>query len=288
MNAVPDPSPMPDPRLNPWRPDLAAESLRGVVQAPRYVAGEACQSVRGIAAVRRRPARESERMTTLLFGQRFTVFESHDGWAWGQSAHDGYCGFVHESGLTRHLVQATHVVDALSAPVLPAASVRAAPVSDILYLGAPVTVVAEEGDFTNISTGGWVFRRHLAPLGTLRGDWVATAESFVGAPYLWGGMTVRGLDCSGLVAAALNRSGIVAPRDSDLQMAMLGQAVEPAPAPDALRRGDLLFWTGHVAIATAPDCVVHATVPSVVGESAAGLIDRLAEQALPLLGVYRL
>ncbi|MEQ8369283.1 MAG: NlpC/P60 family protein [Alphaproteobacteria bacterium] len=285
---MPDHTPPPDPRLHPWRPDLAADFLRGMVSAGRYVSGEARQSVRGISAIRRRPARDSERMTTLLYGQGFTVYDARDGWAWGQSAHDGYCGYVQESGLTRHLTEATHVVDALSAPVLPAASVRSAPVSDILYLGTPVTIVAEEGDFAGLAAGGWVFRRHLATVGAWRGDWVATAESFIGAPYLWGGMTVRGFDCSGLVAAALNRAGRVVPRDSDMQMAALGEPLADLPAPDALRRGDLLFWTGHVAVATGPDRVVHATVPSVIGESATGLIDRLAGQGLPLLAVRRL
>src|SRR5262249_19830033 len=74
----------------------------------------------------------------------------------------------------------------------------------------------------------------------------------------WGGKTSLGIDCSGLLQISLQACGIPAPRDTDLQEQALGRAIEPDAAFGNLRRGDLVFWPGHMAIVRDSETLVHA------------------------------
>jgi cell wall-associated NlpC family hydrolase len=187
-------------------------------------------------------------------GERVSVYETNDeGWAWGQLDGDGYVGFMPTSGLGAPGPAPTHRVSALRTLVFPAPSFKLPPIG-ALPLGARVAVVRTEGRFAVTASGGYLPAQHLAPVDSREPDFVAIAERFLGTPYLWGGKTSLGLDCSGLVQVALAACGIACPRDTDMQMAALGTAV----TEDTRRRGDLIFWKGHVAIVRDETTVVHA------------------------------
>ena len=186
-----------------------------------------------------------------------TVYETKNGWAWGQLAGDGYVGFVLARALRAAGPAATHKVAALRTFVFPGPSIKLPP-TETLSFGSRLAIARIDGSFAITAEGGHVSVLHLAPVTTLESDFVAVAERFLGTPYLWGGKTSLGLDCSGLLQLALNACGIACPRDTDMQEQALGSALARPREPQQLRRGDLVFWKGHVAIVRDDATVVHA------------------------------
>ena len=242
-----------DPRMTPARPDLAAKHLDGKIAAARFVEGEAREVVEPQAPLRRAPAPDAPLDTEALMGERVTVFETDEGWAWGQLDADGYVGFLPANALAAPGPAPTHRVSALRTLVFPGPSIKLPPLA-ALPLGARLAIVREDDRFAVTAAGGYVPRVHLAPGDSRETDFVAVAERFIGVPYLWGGKTSLGLDCSGLVQVALTACGLSCPRDSDMQEAALGHRVAAGPP----RRGDLYFWKGHVAIVRDETAFVHA------------------------------
>lgn len=242
-----------DRRLTPARPDLAAAHLRGQVAAPRYAEGKSLQVTDASAPLRREPAPDAPLETEALYGETVTVYDESEGWAWVQLACDGYVGYLPWIALGAPAA-ATHRVAALRAHVYPGPSIKLPP-RMALSLGARLSVARLQGDFAVAADGAFLWARHLAEIGTFEPDFVAVAERFLNAPYLWGGRTSEGIDCSGLVQTALTAAGIPAPRDSDLQEATLGAAV---PADGPLVRGDLVFWKGHVGVMRDAATLLHA------------------------------
>jgi cell wall-associated NlpC family hydrolase len=242
------------PRLTPARPDLAARHLEGKVAAARFVDGEAREVIEPQVPLRRLPSPDAFLDTEALMGERVTVYEtSEEGWAWGQLDADGYVGFMPANGLAAPGPAPTHRVSALRTLVFPTPSFKLPPIG-ALPLGARVAVLRVEARFALTASGGCVPAQHLAPLDSREPDFVAIAERFLGTPYLWGGKTGLGLDCSGLVQVALTACGISCPRDTDMQQAAVGEVVAHGPR----RRGDLIFWKGHVAIARDENTMIHA------------------------------
>ena len=241
-----------DPRVTPFRPDLAATSLRGLLDAPRYVEGRAMQVVEACAPLRRSPASDAPLETEALFGETVTVFDESEGWAWVQLERDNYVGYLPLIALGTPR-EPTHRVSALRTHAYPGPSVRMPP-RVALSLGALVAIARTEGEFAVSAEGLWLWARHLTEVGWREPDFVAVAERFLESPYLWGGRTSGGIDCSGLAQTALTAAGIPAPRDSDMQ-AGLGETVESGVP---LMRGDLVFWKGHVGIMRAPQTLLHA------------------------------
>ena len=251
-----------DPRLNAYRPDLAAESLKGRVEAARFVAGRPAQVVRGVAALRRRPGAGEPLDSQLLSGEAVTVYDQADGWSWVQNASDGYVGYVDSAALAAEVRATTHSVAVPGSFLYPEPDLKAPP-RDRLTMTGRVAVVDQRGGFSKAALGapgqdGWVYTRHLAAEGEVAPDYVETALRFLGVPYLWGGKAGDGLDCSGLVQVALARAGIACPRDSDMQAESLGRAVPWEPGRRALERGDLIYFPGHAAIALDAERVVNA------------------------------
>jgi cell wall-associated NlpC family hydrolase len=247
-----------DPRTTPARPDLAAEHLEGKVTAARFVAGEAREVIEPTAPLRHAPSPEAALDTEALRGERVTIYEtSAEGWAWGQLEADGYVGFIPAGALGDPGAAPTHKVAALRTLVFPGPSVKLPPVA-ALPLGSRLAVARVEGPFAVAASGGFLPARHLATIDSIERDFVAVAERFLGTPYLWGGKTCLGLDCSGLVQVALTACGFRCPRDSDMQESALGEPLAPSTHLSRLQRGDLVFWTGHVAIVRDAATLVHA------------------------------
>ena len=248
---------MHDPRLTPARPEVAAKYLEGKVRAARFVEGEVFEVNETIAPLRRAPSPDAELMTQALKGERVTIYDRNDeGWAWGQLNIDGYVGWLPDSSLARETTAPTHKVTAIRTFAFPGPSIKLPP-SDSLVMGSWVEITREQGAFAITRDGQYLPRHHLADLHDYESDYVAIAERFVGTPYLWGGKSSLGIDCSGLVQISLNAAGTGCPRDSDMQQDGLGRALSPAEMKK-LQRGDLIFWKGHVAIVRDVDTMVHA------------------------------
>ena len=248
---------MDDPRLTPARPDLAAKYLEGRIAAKRFVTGEEFEISDAIAPLRGEPSSDATLLTQALMGERVTIYDRNgEGFAWGQLNSDGYVGWLPDRALAKPIGKPTHKITALRTFAFPGPSIKLPPV-DTLVMGAAVTVIRDDGVFAVTRDGWYLPRRHVGPIDHHADDFVAVAEQFAGTPYLWGGKSSFGIDCSGLVQVSLNAAGIGCPRDSDMQQDGLGRALDAAESKK-LRRGDLLFWNGHVAIARDADTILHA------------------------------
>ncbi len=242
-----------DGRLTLARPDLARVELEGVVKAERFAPATPRQVAVPATAIRRAPDPKAEQLDQLLLGEIFDVLDTDGGFAWGQARRDGYVGYVAQDDLGEEGPAPTHWISALRTYAYAQPAVRAAPFGP-LSMNALVSLDGEEsGAFVHAAGAGWIARRHLTPLGESLSDFVAVAEQYLGAPYLWGGRDSLGLDCSGLIQQALYACGKACPRDTD-QQARLGQT---APG-NTLMRGDLVFWKGHVGVMLDGARLLHA------------------------------
>jgi hypothetical protein len=248
-----------DPRLTPARPDLAARHLEGQVAAERFVDATLYEVLDAVAPLRREPWPDAPLETEALKGERVSVYETtEEGWCWGQLASDGYVGWIPANALTTALTEPQWKVCALRTLVFPGPNIKLPPI-DALPFGARVAIDRIEEPFAVLTKGrGYIPSRHIAPLDSVETDAVAIAERFLGAPYLWGGKTPLGIDCSGLVQVALTACGVSCPRDSDMQEKALGEAVSIAGGLPTPERGDLIFWPGHVAMVRDQSTIIHA------------------------------
>ena len=284
-----------DPRVTAARPDLAAVELKGKVAAARFSAGRVMRISRGVAALRGAPDDAAGLSTELLFGERFTVYEQKDGWAWGQAALDGYVGYVRADALALPGEDSTHRVTSLSTPLLSALDAKRAAhaardARARLPMNAKLCVTQTDGVFVHLDDGGYVLAEHLSALSQPETDWVAVAERFTGVPYLWGGKTAAGLDCSGLIQTALEAGGRAAPRDTDMMEAALGRSVPVTADLSGLRRGDLVFWKGHVGVMRDSQTLLHANafVMKVASEKLADAHARIAKSEGAIRAIKRL
>jgi cell wall-associated NlpC family hydrolase len=269
-----------DPRLHAHRPDLADARLRGLVEAERFVEARPARIAVPVADVRAAPRPDSGIDTQFLKGALVSAFEEADGFAWIQACDDFYVGYVAGTVLGPVEPAPTHRVAVPRTFIYPGPDLKL-PRSGTLSMGAEVTVVGQAETrgtrYALLPSGEAIVASHLCGIDTVADDYVAVAEALVGTPYLWGGASGLGIDCSGLVQLAMRMAGRLVPRDSDMQAATLGAAIDPGPDFAGLRRGDLAFWKGHVAIMTDARSMVHANghTMTVAHEGLREAIDRI-------------
>jgi cell wall-associated NlpC family hydrolase len=242
-----------DPRLTPARPDLAAAALEGLVAAGRYAPARPMATTAPAAGLHRGPDAGSEQLDELVFGERFDALEAEGDFVWGQARRDGHVGFVRAAALSPAGPAPTHRVAAIRCYAFAEPSIKSRAIGPY-SLNAVVSVAQREGRFSLATDAGWFWTGDLAPIGAFERDAAAVAERFVGTPYLWGGRTSLGIDCSGLIQQALYACGRAFPRDADLQLAQ----GRPS-ARDELARGDLVGWMGHIGMMLDANRLLHAT-----------------------------
>ncbi|MGU3464999.1 C40 family peptidase [Methylobacterium sp. C33D] len=281
-----------DPRLTPARPHVADLRLRDRVAAARYVAGTPRRVTAPSAPLRRAPAADAGLDTEALLGDAVDLYDAADGFAFVQLVRDGYVGYLPADSLGPVDPEPTHRVTALRTFLYSEPDLKRA-VLGHLSLGARLAATGETGAYLE-TPGGYVFARHCAPVDARAPDYAATAARLAGTPYLWGGRTSLGLDCSGLVQLCLDAAGLPCPRDADMQEQALGQALPFDPArPDraGLRRGDLVFWRGHVGLMADPETLIHANGHhmAVAAEPLAEAVARIAAHSFgAVTGIRRL
>lgn len=246
-----------DRRLNIFRADLANEALKGQVDATRFTIGVAAQVVVPVVGLRPEPDRTVGIDTELLLGETLRVFDKTDGWAWVQADSDGYAGYVPETTIG-DVVQATHRIAAPRTFLYPQAELRKPPVQ-ALSMGSLIRFVGEEETrgtrYLMTAKGEGVIAAHCIAIGGVAADdYVSIALRFLETPYLWGGRSGFGIDCSGLVQLSISMTGKSVLRDTDMQVRSLGTDV----SREELRRGDLVFWKGHVGIMEDEATLIHA------------------------------
>ncbi|PWK68389.1 NlpC/P60 family protein [Aminobacter sp. AP02] len=269
-----------DSRLHAFRPDLADARLEGEVAAERFVSGRPARISVPVADVRKAPRPDAGVNTQLLYGDDVLVFEEAEGFAWLQAERDGYVGYVSAGDLAPRGPVPTHVVTALRTFVYPGPDMKL-PRSSVLSLGARVAITGyaetRGTGYALLASGEALVTQHLAPVEAKAGDFVSVAERLIDTPYLWGGFSAFGIDCSGLVQLSMRMAGRNVLRDSDMQEASLGTQVDAGADFSRLRRGDLVFWKGHVAIMTDAEMMIHANghTMTVAREGLREAIDRI-------------
>ncbi len=277
-----------DPRLNAYREDLAAASLQDRIRAPRYAEGELRQVSAPAAPIRIAPRFDAPLATEALCGEVLTVYEFREGWAWVQLHDDGYVGYTPMDCLSAVIEENSYRVSARLTYLYPAPDIRRPPITKLSFSCTVAPIGVLEGRFVEVLRGGFIFSDHLVGIRERAKDYVRVAERFVGVPYLWGGKTSLGIDCSGLVQISLRAAGVPCMRDSDMQMQSAGEPMDPSNL-DAIQRGDLLFWKGHVAIVQSQDWMVHASGQhmEVVVEPLRRAIERINETHGPVMAILR-
>ncbi|MCF6219897.1 MAG: C40 family peptidase [Robiginitomaculum sp.] len=283
----------PDPRITPYKPDLAASHLKGVVEAKNYGDAIRHQVMMPVIPLHKAPASASMMDTQLLLGAEFDIYDIHNGWAWGQEVQadgKGYVGYVPNMALARGVTEPTHRISVIRAPVFIKPDLKTA-IRTTLPLNAKVTNQGQDGDYVRIPDMGYIHVNHIDAIADTitdtKGDFASIAELHRGLPYVWGGISPDGVDCSGLVQTSLRAVGQEAMRDADMQEATIGTGIDKGTN---LKRGDLVFWKGHVGIMRDAQTLLHANAHHmlVVSEPLGQAIARIEKTAGAITSIKRL
>ncbi|CAF25694.1 NlpC/P60 family protein [Bartonella quintana] len=247
-----------DPRLYAFGNDVADQCLTTEIAAQHFVQGEKKRVHTAVAGLFKENNKKSERQTECLLGEELLIFEQGEIMSWGQSLKDGYVGYIDTTVLCASTIKQTHIVSVPRTFQYLQADLRG-PMEYPLSMGSKVSVVDEtevrDTMYSILESGKAIITRHLSPIGRVYEDYVTVAETFISTPYLWGGVSGFGIDCSGLVQLSMMMTGKMVLRDTGMQQKTIGRALTDS---DKLQRGDLIFWEGHVAIMIDHENIIHA------------------------------
>ena len=250
-----------DRRLNAFRADMADSRLKGRVEAARFEEGRPAYVVVPLADMRPQPRADIGIDTQLVFGEEVRLFDEKDGWSWVQSLRDGYVGYVPDAAIALGSAQPSYLVAVPRSFVYCRDDLKS-PRIETLSMGSAVEVTGFSETrgtrYAALASDGFMIAAHLRPVGEFAADYVAVAETLEHTPYLWGGTSGFGVDCSGLVQLSMRMAGRSVLRDTDMQERSIGEPLDPGAGHSALRRGDLVFWKGHVAVMADERVAIHA------------------------------
>jgi cell wall-associated NlpC family hydrolase len=277
-----------DPRLNALRGDVADARLASLAKGARLVEGEVREVAVPLLSLYSEPRFDARLDTQGLMGERVRVFDTQEGWAWLQLEADGYVGYASQDDLALPQAVKTHRIAVPSTFMFPAPDIKSQPVVTVT-MNARVAVIGSDERFAHLANGRFIVARHLKPLNESEPDFVTVAEAYLHVPYLWGGKSVLGLDCSGLVQLSLEAAGRSSPRDADMQEAQLGRAL-PTDDLARLARGDLVFWQDHVGMMTDARMLLHANghFMQVTHEPLLTAVERIARRHSGITAIKRL
>jgi len=267
-----------DPRINAFRQDLADKTLYDSVKATKYVEPVIRQCLCGVLPMLAAPKEDARQISQIRYGEFMDVFETRkDGFLWVQNRSDRYVGYIPDTGcLGESIAMMSNRVTALRTFVYPEPDVKSPPF-DELTLGSFVSISGKNGQFLELSNGGFIFEKHvMATEFANADDYVFTAGRMLHTPYLWGGRTPKGIDCSALIQLSLEMAGIDAPRDCDLQCAAFGKPLDAHWRDKAWRRGDIVFLfdgANHVGFMTDSDHIIHANASFTMDVTVEPLVD---------------
>lgn len=248
----------PDPHLHPVRANAAAERYRGQIRRERYLTPWRGRIMVDSTMIYSAPGYDQTPDTEALFGEDVDIFDEENGWVWLQMLSDGYVGYAPRTAVRAADTLTTHHVCSLRTHVHASPDIKSRPLH-LISINSRVAVEDIHGCFARLSNGeGYVFADDLKPLDHFQDDFVSVAERFLNTPYHWGGRTSLGIDCSALVQMSLFSAGHFVLRDSYMQEASIGVRLEEPLDHASLRRGDLVFWQGHVGILVDAVTLLHA------------------------------
>jgi cell wall-associated NlpC family hydrolase len=251
-----------DKRLNAYRPDLADERLRGHVDTTCFVVGKPMQIIDPVIDIRREPRPDAPVESQALYGETVLLFEDIEGFGWAQLQTDAYVGYIPVSALTHARTLPTHTVSAPRTFLYPGADMKF-PATKSLSMGSLLTVISEAETrgtrYLKLTGGQFIIAGHTRPVSDHAADPVSVALRFLETPYLWGGRSAFGIDCSALIQLSHALCGNALPRDSDMLSQSAGRQIGEGATHEPLQRGDLVFWKGHVAFMEDPCTLLHAS-----------------------------
>jgi cell wall-associated NlpC family hydrolase len=261
-----------DPRLTPANAIVACSTLKGKIKHSNFVEGKNYQI--NVPSVDLLGAPEGKRNRQLIYGSKVKYFDEADGWAFIQNVYDNYVGYVPKNTIVSKTTK-THIVSVPLAHVFLEPNIKSKNV-EMLPLAAKVSGQIVENGFLETELG-WISVSQLKRKTELPKDPVEVSKLLQNAPYLWGGNTTLGIDCSGLIQISLLLCGIDCPGDSDQQMNTLGQNIDIG---SPRKKGDIIFWKGHVAWALNERQILHANAyhMATVIEEANEAIERIKKQ----------
>ena len=246
-----------DKAINPYRDDIAASKLAGIVDALTFIEPEEMQINIPSAFLKSAPDSKSPSLNESLLGDLFEVYEIKNGFAWGQLARDNYVGYIETHALNDDIFTPSHKINVLRTYGFAEPSIKSKIIST-LSLGAKIAANGQvQNGFYDCGEFGFVFAKHICEIGEFFDDPAAIASLYLNAPYTWGGNSSFGVDCSGLAQNAFAACGINLPRDARMQEE-IGQNIEIKPDLSGLKRNDLIFWKGHVGIMMDETNIIHA------------------------------